>query len=358
MMSESINSLLNETKHLFQKGEYYGENIIENKYVYTSLILLLILYGSLVAPNLPVNVTTPLNNWWVKMIVFFIVAYLVSKDKMVALVITIAAVLTFQQITKNNIIGQLFEGLDVTPIPNSESVQDNDVPIATNYKNYPPACNILNDDQKVEGFHIGRPGESFDQGSDQQIATNKKGNPLKHKGKYVVGNPTPLLDASGNPVLDSTGQPVMTAPKSAENADTGADATTANGNSILAPVTVLKDKKGNIMKDKNGNYKVQHTKVKIDAAGNVYQVNLPTPNGGNKDYWATEDNTGYERDHDVMKRNLTSLCDNNSCIAGSNSEGGHDMRHLDFNPEDTKTELCDVNGDCYSGYAVHDLANF
>lgn len=313
-----------------------GDMLVTNKYVYTTLILLIVLYSSLVAPNLPVDITSMLDNWWVKSILFFTITYLASKDKTVALLVTLAVIITIQAINKNKILGGIFEGLEITPTSQMLSVQNNDVVSkAVPIDKMPTADNLIPDQNKVVANTISPVATT------EHIVMDQNNEPVKDdQNNYVVANPTVVQDESGNSVTDASGNPVVVAPKTAITTD-GSTAKDKDGNVIVAAPIAVKDASGNVQTDKNGNIIVKHCKVDVRSDGEIYMVNI-----NDKDYYAYERPSAYGKD--VMKRNLTDLCENGNCYQGNNNN---------VELEDTKSNLCD-GGNCYDGYNPREYADF
>jgi hypothetical protein len=79
------------------------ESISHNKTVTsvlgTVLALFLILYASLAAPKLPKSVADIFDNMWIKLTFMFIIAYVSTKDMMVALMASVALLVTLQAIS-------------------------------------------------------------------------------------------------------------------------------------------------------------------------------------------------------------------------------------------------------------------
>tara|TARA_B100000902_G_scaffold392599_1_gene445273 strand:+ start:572 stop:1426 length:855 start_codon:yes stop_codon:yes gene_type:complete len=71
-------------------------NLLENQYVTTTLAVFFVLYGSLAAPKLPMNIANLFTNPFFRMSVIFAIAYVTSKNHSIALIATISLVLLMQ----------------------------------------------------------------------------------------------------------------------------------------------------------------------------------------------------------------------------------------------------------------------
>lgn len=71
-------------------------NLLENQYVTTTLAVFFVLYGSLAAPKLPMNIANLFTNPFFRMSVIFAIAYITSKNHSIALIATISLVLLMQ----------------------------------------------------------------------------------------------------------------------------------------------------------------------------------------------------------------------------------------------------------------------
>jgi hypothetical protein len=72
------------------------KDIINNPYVYTTLVIFLTVYGSLAAPKLPESITSWFENPLVQVGVFFMIAYLSTKNQSVAIITAVVLAITLQ----------------------------------------------------------------------------------------------------------------------------------------------------------------------------------------------------------------------------------------------------------------------
>ena len=74
------------------------ESIMNNKYVSTTLTVIIILYISLLGPTLPSTVRNLFNNSLFRMLVLFLVLLRFEKDPGLSIVITVSFVLTMDYV--------------------------------------------------------------------------------------------------------------------------------------------------------------------------------------------------------------------------------------------------------------------
>jgi hypothetical protein len=71
---------------------------LQNPYLMTVVKVFLILYAAQIAPKLPESITSYFSNTWVRMIVLFLISYIVSRD------IQLGIVLAFLFVTSTNVL--------------------------------------------------------------------------------------------------------------------------------------------------------------------------------------------------------------------------------------------------------------
>lgn len=82
-------------------NNFFQQNLqIKNEYITTSLSLVLILYAGYAAPELPKGVAKLLDNVFVKLLMFFGLAYVSNNNPVVALISAVAILVTLQTIEK------------------------------------------------------------------------------------------------------------------------------------------------------------------------------------------------------------------------------------------------------------------
>ena len=110
-------------------------SILDNKYVSSALILFLILYAGLAAPQLPKRVAELFENDMFKLFIMFMIAYMSSKDITVALLVAIGFAISLQTLTKQKINSRLIRLLD--PVENNNHIEiENKAKTVTFDENY------------------------------------------------------------------------------------------------------------------------------------------------------------------------------------------------------------------------------
>ena len=79
------------------------ELFLNNKYVSAIMAIVLIVYSGVVAPKLPMSITRYLHNDLVRVVAFFAIAFLATKNTVVALVAAIAVIATFQVVNSHRL---------------------------------------------------------------------------------------------------------------------------------------------------------------------------------------------------------------------------------------------------------------
>ena len=95
---------MKNVQNVLTKGEELLDKALGNVYVSTSLKVFLVLYAALAAPELPKNVSDILNNVVVRIIAAAIIVLLATKDPSLAIISSIAFVLTLEAANKYNLI--------------------------------------------------------------------------------------------------------------------------------------------------------------------------------------------------------------------------------------------------------------
>ncbi|AYV79228.1 MAG: hypothetical protein Faunusvirus6_6 [Faunusvirus sp.] len=81
------------------------EFFLNDKYVSAIMAIVLIVYSGVVAPKLPASVARYLHNDIARLVAFFLIAYLATKNAVVALVAAIAVIATLQAVNYHRING-------------------------------------------------------------------------------------------------------------------------------------------------------------------------------------------------------------------------------------------------------------
>lgn len=96
---------------------------LNNEYVTSTLIIFLIVYASMAAPKLPPKVIAVFENNWVRLIIFFLIAYVAQHNATVAIVAAVALLITLQTLNRysmNKTLQQFVDQQAVTPMTNSD----------------------------------------------------------------------------------------------------------------------------------------------------------------------------------------------------------------------------------------------
>jgi hypothetical protein len=84
----------------FDKTVSKSLSFLDNQYISTALIVLLISYSSLAAPKLPEKVIRIFDYTIVKILVFFLIAFWANKNPTVSILIAVALIVTLQILSK------------------------------------------------------------------------------------------------------------------------------------------------------------------------------------------------------------------------------------------------------------------
>jgi len=77
---------------------------MENKWISTSIIILLVLYASLLGPNLPPMVQKLFDNVVFRIVILFFILFKANDDPSLALVMAIAFVMTLDYIHRKEVL--------------------------------------------------------------------------------------------------------------------------------------------------------------------------------------------------------------------------------------------------------------
>ena len=106
-----------------------GLDVVDNNKIVNSLVgLFLVLYAGLAAPKLPRSVAQLFDYTAFKVVVLFLIAYLASKDRSVAIIAVVALVVSFQTLTRFK-VGDMVANV-VAKAQSSVSV-DNEAPVVS-----------------------------------------------------------------------------------------------------------------------------------------------------------------------------------------------------------------------------------
>ena len=110
-MFAGLKMLMQPMKLVKQLGKM-TDSLLDNKFVGTTLKMLLVLYAGVLAPKLPESVLRVLENAVVKTLVFFLIPYIGTKDPALALLIALAYNATMVTITKLEAAKDLSQVID------------------------------------------------------------------------------------------------------------------------------------------------------------------------------------------------------------------------------------------------------
>ena len=107
-------------------------SILDNQIVSSVLGLFLVLYAGLAAPKLPRSIARLFDNPVFRVIVLFLVAFMASKNKSVALIAAVGLVVSFQTLNRHKMNDQLITAIEEESVaaPSSseeEAVQEKPV---------------------------------------------------------------------------------------------------------------------------------------------------------------------------------------------------------------------------------------
>ena len=92
-------------------GDYLEPKfLLENMFLYSILVIFLTVYGPRLHPSLPPTVRNLFNNVLFRMVVLFLIGYLINRDFVASLVLAILFTVTFNIIQTQEIL----EGMDET----------------------------------------------------------------------------------------------------------------------------------------------------------------------------------------------------------------------------------------------------
>ena len=88
-------------------------SFINNQYVSAVLMILIIAYAGIVAPRLPENIVNVLDHPLVKLIVFFLIVFIARQHAGIAIVTSIAVLVTLMTLNKYNVKREMMENLSM-----------------------------------------------------------------------------------------------------------------------------------------------------------------------------------------------------------------------------------------------------
>lgn len=271
-----------------------SENFLQNKYVATILIVLFILYGSVIAPKLPISAAKLFENTFFRLFVFFLIAYLASANPVIAVVAALAVFLSIQALNKYTMTEKFIQNMNYNPAS---------IEYMTN----------------VELAHVETPMEINDK---EKVVTDKDGQPVANDGNIVLAKPTVVQDDEGEIVKDENGKVIVVSPKAAVD-ENGDIAKNKDGKVIVVPPMIVKDENNIPVKNIEGNYMTVPCQVTLQDDGSIYVVNgtgkRHVKHGRMQGmYGVYKDDASPNREED-----MSMVCNSSGCFDGY--DGGNDL---------------------------------
>lgn len=108
-------------------------SILDNQIVSSVLGLFLVLYAGLAAPKLPRSIARLFDNPVFRVVVLFLVAFMASKNKSVALIAAVGLVVSFQTLNRHKMNDQLITAIEeesvAAPAAEEEAVVSQEQPV-------------------------------------------------------------------------------------------------------------------------------------------------------------------------------------------------------------------------------------
>jgi len=319
----------------FQNVLKSSENFLQNKYVSAILLVFFILYGSLVAPKLPPSVAKLFDYSLVRLVVFFLIAYLASANPTIALVAALAVFITLLALQRLQMTESFVERMVVGSCGSGKKtpaqMASGQVPAAPSANapapampasSMPAASEVVGSDSTSDATVVTPMAVQ----APKQVVTDQNGQPVKDaSGKMAVAPPTVVQDDNGNVVKDQTGQPAVVAPKAAVDANTGKPAMDKNGKVVVAPPKIVTDESSVPVKNVEGNYMVVPCEVTIQDDGSIYVVKGPSPraqqHGRNKGIFGVYQNEATPAERQLQ--DMSAVCNGSACFQGF--DNGNDL---------------------------------
>jgi hypothetical protein len=118
-------------------------SILDNQIVSSVLGLFLVLYAGLAAPKLPRSIAKLFDNPVFRVIILFLVAFMASKNKSVALIAAVGLVVSFQTLNRHKMNDQL-----ITAIEEEQAPEEHD-------EEHPVAEYSEHGEEEITGVHTG-----------------------------------------------------------------------------------------------------------------------------------------------------------------------------------------------------------
>lgn len=100
--------------------------VINNKVLYTVMVLFITLYGGLAAPKLPRNIANLFDNQIFKLAIIFVIAYTATKDTSIALMCAMGLLISLNTLTVHKINDKICKALESDiKVPSLSTIKSN-----------------------------------------------------------------------------------------------------------------------------------------------------------------------------------------------------------------------------------------
>jgi hypothetical protein len=99
-VGNQFNAIVNRINSVLQQGLYVVD---ENEFLSNALLVLLVMYAALVAPNLSENVASIFDNVFFRLFVFFIIAFTATTNPSVAILLAICTLVSLHTLTSHKV---------------------------------------------------------------------------------------------------------------------------------------------------------------------------------------------------------------------------------------------------------------
>jgi len=131
---DDLESFKDSVSNTFDTHTNKALSILDNKYLSATISIILIIYASMAAPQLPENIARLFENMYFKAVFLFLIAYNAKRDPTVSLIATICIMVSLQTLNKYDVqkeikklIGTSDQEDSVESSPMLISVDDSDL---------------------------------------------------------------------------------------------------------------------------------------------------------------------------------------------------------------------------------------
>jgi len=125
----------------------YLSIVDKNEYLSAGISLVLVLYAGLAAPKLPEYIARLFDNILVKLVVFFLIVYSAKKDPRIAIIASIAVMVTLHTLSRFDFNNQI---MNMIPFGNSQENMDPSESLKTIKTNDLENNNIVNEPELID----------------------------------------------------------------------------------------------------------------------------------------------------------------------------------------------------------------